>query len=153
MTAITYNWDSKDFTVRLPSGRSLEMPTRAIAEYAYLEAVAPELARRVASIERICPDVGPRARRAAALVLGGAVRRPEPDEVLLSSGRYHYTPTILARVGSQLGGQVFMITQDRWGLIVCNCPDGSPEEGEEGAPPSKLAPKTCKHILAMLLAQ
>jgi hypothetical protein len=140
--SIVYDANARAFAL------TLLLPTRQEAEIAYIRAARPELADKVERLSANFPELATRARRAAFLLLEDAVRLSEPGEIMPSNGRYHRTASVLAQVRSETGQFNYLLTRGDFGVVICNCPDASPEYGEEGAPASRIAPHTCKHILA-----
>jgi hypothetical protein len=140
--SIAYDSQTHDFAV------TLHLPSRLEAEIAYLRAACPELAEKVECLSASFAELATRARRAAFLVLEDAVRLGEPGEIMPSNGRYHRTASVLAHVKARDGQYDYLITRGDFGVVICNCADANPEPGKEGAPPTRIAPHTCKHILA-----
>jgi hypothetical protein len=132
---------------------TIHWSTRAEAEIAYLRAVRPALADKVERLSANFPELASRARRAAFLLLADAVAFPKPGEVMPSNGRFHRTAAVLARVKSEKGDGEYLLTRGELGEVICNCPDAQPENEEDGAPRSRMAPHTCKHILAAALLE
>jgi hypothetical protein len=93
-------------------------------------------------------ELASRARKAGFLVLGGNVKLAPPGTVQGTNGRYHRTAVVLAWVTSEWTGRQYVLTRGVMGRVICNCPDARPEHEEVGAPPSRIAVHTCKHILA-----
>ena len=127
---------------------TLYLPTRIEAEIAYLRVVRPELADHVERLSANVPELATRARRAAFLVLAGAVRLSKPGEIMPANGRYHRTASVLARVKADCCDFDYLLTRGDFGVVICNCPDANPDCGDAGAPETRMAPHTCKHILA-----
>jgi hypothetical protein len=130
---------------------TLLLPTRLDAEIACLRAARPELADKVERLSANVPELATRARHAAFLLLANAVKLSEPGEIMPSNGRYHRTASVLAHVRSETGRFDYLLTRGDFGVVLCNCPDANPEPGEDGAPPTRIAPHTCKHIIAAAL--
>ena len=140
--SIAYDASASSFAL------TLLLPTRIEAEIAYLRVVRPELADQVERLSANVPELATRARRAAFLVLAGAVRLSEPGEIMPTNGRYHRTASVLARVKADSCDFDYLLTRGDFGVVICNCPDANPDCGEDGAPASRIAPHTCRHILA-----
>jgi hypothetical protein len=132
-------------------GFTLRLPTRAEAEISYLRAMNPRLAARIESLSANFPELASRARRAGFLVLAGNFKLAPPGTVQASNGHYHRTATVLGWVKSEWSDRQYLLTRGDLGVVICNCPDAQPEEGDDGAPPSRLAPHTCKHVIAAAL--
>jgi hypothetical protein len=143
---VVYDPKARAFSV------TLRRPTRAAAEIAYLRAVRPELSAKIERIAANFPELASRARQAGFLILAGKVTLAAPGTVQPSNGRYHRTATMLAWVQSEWSDRRYLLTRGELGVVICNCRDAQPEEGEEGAPMSRVAPHTCKHVLAAALA-
>lgn len=124
---------------------TLVLPTRLDAEIAYLRATNPELADKVERISANVPELASRARQAALLLLVNAVTLSKAGETVPSNGR---TVAVLAHVKAENGQYDYLLTRGDLGVVICDCPDARPEMNEEGAPPTRIAPHTCKHILA-----
>jgi len=146
-TLIAYDSKANDFSV------TLHWPTRIEAETACLRAMGPELAAIIERLSADFPELASRARRAGYLVLAGKVTVAPLGTVQSSNGRYHRTATVLAWVKSEWSDRTYILTRGELGVVICNCRDAQPEEGEEGAPRSRVAPHTCRHILAAALSQ
>jgi hypothetical protein len=139
-----------------PKGNSytvtLRRPTRADAEIAYLRAVRPALATKIERLSEHFPELASRARKAGFLILAGKVTLAQPGTVQASNGRYHRTATVLAWVQSEWSSRTtYILTRGELGVVICNCRDAQPEVGEQGAPRSRVAPHTCRHIIAAAL--
>jgi len=148
--SIHYVRSQGQFVVALPNGTEVTTPTRQEAERAHLHAVAPDLAERVNGLAASLPELADRAHRAALIVLA--------DGVQLTPGRFRINHQgiqidALATVQSQSHEDGAYEIFCARGQLVCNCPDANPQVPDEpGAPPSKFAEHTCKHILAVLLS-
>ena len=143
MNPITYHRNARLYTFALPTGAEGSASTRAEAEAQYLRAVAPALARQVEHCAAQFPALADRARRAAFIVLAGAVTLKRQ---MVGAGRYlHYE---VARVAGSQPQPYSVWTDD--GKYYCDCPDASGEEPQ--APAHNLAKHMCKHILAVLLS-
>ena len=127
---------------------TMHLPTRLDAEIAYLRAARPELADKVERLSVNCPELATRASRGALLLLEDAVKLSEPGEMMPSNGRYHRTAAVLAHVKAEDGQSDYLLTRGDLGVVICSCPDANPEPGDDGAPATRIAPHTCKHILA-----
>ena len=141
---VLYDRKGKHYRITIPlTGEIIARPSRQETEAAYLKAVAPEVAERVARLSAAFPDLATRCQRAALIALAGRV-------IADTTSCASHSP--VARVRSQSADGEYTLVKGR-GQLACNCPDGDPYEPDEpGAPRSKFAEHTCKHILAYLLA-
>jgi hypothetical protein len=130
---------------------TLRRPTRADAEIAYLRAARPELAAKIERLSTHFPELASRARKAGFLILAGKVTIAPPGTVQGTNGRLHRTATVLAWVKSEWSNRTYVLTRGPLGVVICDCPDAQPEDAEDGAPRSRVAPHTCKHIIAAAL--
>jgi hypothetical protein len=89
-----------------------------------------------------------RTRSSGGLVLAAIA---PPVTVQGSNGRLHRTATVLAWVKYEWSSRTYVLTRGALGVVICNCPDAQPEQREAGASRSRVAPHTCKHILAAAL--
>jgi hypothetical protein len=85
-------------------------------------------------------------------ILAGAVTLAPPGTVQPPNGRYHPTATVLAWVEAEWSSRTYVLTRGELSVVICNCGNAQPEDGEEGAPRSRVAPRTCKHIIAAALS-
>lgn len=129
---------------------TLRLASRAQAELAYLRALDSPLAGQVERIAANIPELASRVRQAGLLVVAGAVIIAPPGETLRLNGR---ETIVLACVRSDCGSFDHLLTRGELGVVVCGCPDAQPGDGEAGAPWSRLAPHTCRHVLAAGLLQ
>ena len=137
--SIVYDHNSRSFAV------TLQLPNRPAAEIAYLRAAHPKLADKVERLSANIPELATRAHQAAFLLLAKAVTLSKPGETVPSNG---CTLAVLAHVRADNGLYDYLLTRGDLGVVICDCPDANPDEGEHGAPPTRIAPHTCKHILA-----
>jgi hypothetical protein len=61
------------------------------------------------------------------------------------------TVAVLAHVRSENGRYDHLLTRGELGVVICDCPDAQPDDNEPGAPLTRIAPHTCRHILAASL--
>jgi hypothetical protein len=137
--SIVYDHNAHTFAV------TLHRPTHAEAEIAYLRAANPELARKVERLSANIPELATRARHAALLLLTNTVTLSRRGDTVPSNGCNH---PVLAHVRSGHGRYDHLVTRGDLGVVLCDCPDANPEAGDDGAPATRMAPHTCKHILA-----
>jgi hypothetical protein len=140
--SIVYDHSTRAFAM------TVLLPTKLDAEIAYLRAACPELAAKVERISANIPELATRARRAAFLLTENALTLSQPGETMRSNGR---TVAVLAHVKAECGQYDYLLTRGDLGVVICDCPDAQPEPGEEGAPETRIAPHTCKHIIAAAL--
>jgi hypothetical protein len=143
---VDYDPQAQAFSVRL------FRPTCAEAEIAALRAAGPKLASQIERLSANFPELATRARKAAFLILAGAVTLAEPGDIEPANGRFHRTAVVLARVKSETRDKEYLLTRGPLGVVICNCPDAQPAPGEEGAPRSRIALHTCQHVLASALS-
>jgi hypothetical protein len=77
--------------------------------------------------------------------------RCHPERCTAPRGRLHRTVTVLAWVKSEWSDRTYVLPRGDLGVVICNCPNAQPEAGEDGAPSSRVAPHTCKPIIAEAL--
>lgn len=148
----TYNRSKKTYTATTPTGAVVVARTRPELETAYLEAVAPEIARRTAKLCAKFPELATRAKRAAFIVLEDGVKPGRG--VVWCGGQFNvkYSYNEVARVMSQGEPDREYSICENDGILACNCADCTPTETHPpAAPRSALAENTCKHILAVSL--
>ena len=154
----TYDRKTRTYTAHAPGGLVLAGRTRQEVELAYLDAVAPAIARKVRTVAERWPALADRARRAGLLVVAQAVR---PGRGLVAEAR-PWHPTVWFQETAQVRGSGY--AEDRAGRVVgrdwysvtvhgdgyrCNCLDW--QEGSAPAAGDSLG-RVCKHILAATLS-
>jgi hypothetical protein len=154
MFTATYDRKQRLYLVPLPTGETLSAHTRPDAEWAYLTAIAPEIAAKAQSILAANPLLADRVRRACFIAVEGEIT-PCNEPVVYGSQNYAFTR--VARVSSQRSAENVYQILVRDHRFYCDCVDAqgvtTPEGTEEAkAPPSKVSDHTCKHILALLLS-
>lgn len=146
--AVQYQPETKCFVTTLPSGKEITAPTQRDLELAYLNVVAPELGEKISRTAIKYPALENRARRAAFIVLHQDVA-PTPNRFCIN--HHGVTNSYVARVKSQTKPDEGYDVIETHGQLACNCEDGNPESRHfKGAPASRVARHTCKHILAYL---
>ena len=142
------------YLVPLPTGETLTAPTRPEAEWAYLQAIAPDVAAKAQRIAATQPALADRVRRAGFIAVEGGVF---PCQEPVVYGSHNLSFTCVARIQSQRDPGMAYAILERDHLYYCDCADSQGHTTEDGteeakAPATKIAPHTCKHILAFVLS-
>ncbi len=156
-TLLTPTYDRKlhQYRIALPSGELLSAPTRTEAEWAYLSAIAPEVAEKARRIEWANPLLANRVRRGCFIAVEGGV---QPCQEPVVYGSHNLSFTRVAWVHSERFSDKTYQILVRDHRYYCDCPDAQGRTTEVGteeaqAPASKISDHTCKHILAYVLSE
>lgn len=146
----TYNRSTRSYSLVVPTtGEVIERKTRDELGQAYLEAVAPKIAARVATVTQRFPPLAARAIRAGLLVAAQAVSASNQDAFGAVMGEF-------ARVtgsGYQEAPNGRVIGRDWYSVAVsdhgytCDCIDYT----DASAPTVAGLGRLCKHVLAALI--
>lgn len=146
----TYDRSTRTYSLVVPTtGEVLARKTRDELGQAYLEAIAPKVADRVATIARRFPPLAARAVRAGLLVAAQAVspsHQDAPGAVMGEFARVAGSGYQEAPSGRVIGRDWYSVTVNERGY-TCDCIDWT----DASAPTVEGIGRLCKHVLAALI--